>query len=278
MALSLPVIALSMFFMDAPHANFWMWALATPVVFLLGRGFFIRAAKQLRHGTTSMDTLVALSTGVAYLFSVFNTLFPDFWLARGVMPHVYFETASVIVAFILLGRCLEEKAKSRTSSSIKKLMGLQPKTVTLVRADGQIVQTGVEQVAAGDIIWVKPGEKIAVDGVVTEGVSYVDESMLSGEPVPVLKQESAKVYAGTINQKGSLHFKAEKVGAETLLACIIRMVQEAQGSKAPVHKRVDKIAGIFVPAVISVAIAALAAWLLLGGANGVTQGLLRSSR
>ena len=274
MLLSLPVVAFSMFFTDAPFAGYWMWTFATPVVFWLGRDFFIRAARQLRHRSASMDTLVALSTGIAYLFSVFNTLFPDFWLARGILPHVYFETASVIITFILLGRCLEEKAKGRTSSSIKKLTGLQPRTVTLARADGQIVQTGVEQVTAGDIILVKPGEKIAVDGVVTEGISYVDESMLSGEPAPVLKQAQAKVYAGTINRKGSLRFKAEKVGAETLLAHIVRMVQEAQDSKAPVQKRVDKIAGVFVPAVIGIALTALAAWLLLGGVNGVTRGLL----
>jgi Cu2+-exporting ATPase len=274
MLLSLPVAILGMFFMDAPFANFWMWSLATPVVFWLGRRFFIRAARQLRHGTASMDTLVALSAGVAYLFSVFNTLFPAFWLARGIHPHVYFETASVIITFILLGRCLEEKAKNRAASSIKKLIGLQPRTVTLVQANGQTVQTGVERVAAGDIILVKPGEKIAVDGVVTEGISCVDESMLSGEPVPALKQAHAKVYAGTINQKGSFRFKAEKVGAGTMLAHIIRMVQEAQGSKAPVQKRVDKIAGIFVPAVIGIAFAAFVAWLLLGGVNGITQGLL----
>jgi Cu2+-exporting ATPase len=273
-ALSLPLVGLSMFFMDAPFANLWMWALATPVVFWLGRSFFIRAAKQLRHGSASMDTLVALSAGVAYLFSVFNTLLPEFWLARGVTPHVYFETASVIIAFILLGRCMEEKAKSRASSSIKKLMGLQPKTVTLVQMDGQAVQTGVEQVAVGDIVWVKPGEKIAVDGVVTEGMSCVDESMLSGEPLPVPKQEGAKVYAGTINQRGSFRFRAGKVGDETLLAHIIRMVREAQGSKAPVQRRVDRIAAIFVPFVIAVALAAFAAWALLGGANGAAHGLL----
>ena len=272
--LSLPVVILSMFFMDVPFANFWMWALATPVVFGPGRRFFICAARQLRQRTAGMDTLVALSTGIAYLFSVFNTLFPAFWLARGIAPHVYFETACVIITFILLGRCLEEKAKSRTSSSIKKLMGLQPQTVTLVRGDGQIVQTGMEEVTAGDIILVKPGEKIAVDGVVTEGISYVDESMLNGEPAPVLKQAQAKVYAGTINGKGSLRFKAEKVGADTLLSHIIRMVEEAQGSKAPVQKRVDKIAGVFVPAVIGIACTAFVAWLLFGGANGVTQGLL----
>jgi Cu2+-exporting ATPase len=272
-ALSLPLVVLSMFFMEAPFAGWWMWALATPVVFRLGRSFFIRAARQLQHGSASMDTLVALSTGVAYLFSVFNTLFPEFWLARGLMPHVYFETASVIITFILLGRCLEQKAKSRTSSSLKKLMGLQPKTLTVVQADGQTLQTTVEQVSAGDIILVKPGEKIAVDGLVTAGASYVDESLLSGEPTPVPKQTHSRVYAGTINQKGSFRFKAEKTGSETLLAHIIRMVQEAQGSKAPVQKRVDKIAAVFVPIVVGIALVAFAAWAWLGGADGLAHGL-----
>jgi Cu2+-exporting ATPase len=273
-ALSLPLVILSMFFMNIPFATMWMWALATPVVFWLGKDFFVRAGRQLRQGSASMDTLVALSTGSAYLFSVFNTLRPDFWLDKGVHPHVYFETASVIIAFVLLGRYLEEKAKGRASSSIKKLMGLQPETVTLIRADGQAVQTAVGQVAVGDIVWVKPGEKIAVDGTVTEGNSYVDESMLSGEPVPVPKWMHEKVYAGTINQKGSFRFKAEKVGAETVLAHIIHMVQEAQSSKAPIQQRVDRIAAVFVPVVAGIAVAAFAAWVLFGGATGITHGLL----
>ena len=273
-ALSLPVAVLSMFFPSAAFADELMWALATPVVCWVGRDFFLRAGRQLRRKTASMDTLVALSVGVAYLFSAANVLLPDFWIARGILPHVYFETASVITTFVLLGRCLEERAKSNTSSSLKKLMRLQPQTVTLVYADGRQVQVGLEQVAAGDTVLVKPGERIAVDGVVAEGCSYVDESMLSGEPVPVLKQERAKVYAGTINQKGSFRLSAEKVGAETLLAHIIRMVQAAQGSKAPVQKLVDRVAAVFVPAVIGAALTAFAAWLLIAGASGVTHGLL----
>ncbi|MDR0687448.1 MAG: heavy metal translocating P-type ATPase [Prevotellaceae bacterium] len=273
-ALSLPVAALSMFFPSAPFADALMWALATPVVCWVGSVFFIRAGRQLRRKTASMDTLVALSVGVAYLFSAGNVLFPDFWLARGILPHVYFETASVIITFVLLGRCLEERARSNTSSSLKKLTSLQPQTVTLVRPDGRQVQVSIEQVATGDTVLVKPGERIAVDGIVTEGGSYVDESMLSGEPVPVLKQARAKVYAGTINQKGCFRLSAEKVGTETLLAHIIRMVQAAQGSKAPVQKLVDKVASVFVPVVIGAAFTAFAAWLLLAGASGVTHGLL----
>mgnify|MGYP002689835477 FL=1 len=270
--LSLPVVIIGMFFMDMPYANPIMWTLSTPIVFWLGRGFFSSAWKQLRHGSANMDTLVAISTGTAYLFSLFNMLFPDFWLSRGIHPHVYFEAASVIIAFILLGRLLEEKAKGNTSTAIKKLMGLQPKTVTVVGNGERIVP--IEQIRPGDIILVKPGERIAVDGIVTEGSSYVDESMLSGEPVAVSKQKDAKVFAGTINQKGSFRFRAEKVGTDTLLAKIIHMVQDAQGSKAPVQQLVDKIAGIFVPTIIGIAVLAFIVWMLLDGTGGFTHGLL----
>lgn len=270
---SLPVVIIGMLFMDIPYANETMWMLSTPVIFWLGRDFFINAWKQAKHRSANMDTLVALSTSVAYLFSVFNTLFPQFWLDRGVHPHVYFEAACVIIAFILLGRLLEEKAKGNTSSSIKKLIGLQPKTVT-VSENGNYTELPIEQVNIGNIIVVKPGEKVAVDGVVIEGSSYVDESMLSGEPIPVLKKEGEKVYAGTINQKGAFLFQAEKVGADTILAQIIRMVQEAQGSKAPVQKLVDKIAGIFVPIVMSIALLSLAVWFIYGGSDGITHGIL----
>ena len=270
--LSLPVVIIGMFFMDMPYANPIMWTLSTPIVFWLGRGFFSSAWKQLRHGSANMDTLVAISTGTAYLFSLFNMLFPDFWQSRGIHPHVYFEAASVIIAFILLGRLLEEKAKGNTSTAIKKLMGLQPKTVTVVGNEERIVP--IEQIRPGDIILVKPGEQIAVDGIVTEGSSYVDESMLSGEPVAVSKQKDAKVFAGTINQKGSFRFRAEKVGTDTLLAKIIHMVQDAQGSKAPVQQLVDKIAGIFVPTIIGIAVLAFIVWMMLDGTGGFTHGLL----
>ncbi len=217
LALSVPVVVIGMFFMNMPYANVMMWAFSTPVVLWLGRDFFINAWKQAKHRSTNMDTLVALSTGVAYTFSVFNTLFPQFWHERGLHAHVYFEAASVIIAFILLGKLLEEKAKGNTSSAIKKLMGLQPKTVTIVHEDGQQLQIPIEQVAIGNTIVVKPGEKIAVDGIVVNGNSYVDESMLTGEPFPVLKNKNDKVFAGTINQKGSFQFRAEKVGSETML-------------------------------------------------------------
>lgn len=272
--LTLPVVVIGMFFMDIPYANEIMWLLSTPVIVWFGKNFYINAWKQAKHRSANMDTLVALGTGVAYTFSVFNTLFPHFWHERGLHAHVYFEAAAVIITFILLGRLLEEKAKGNTSSAIKKLMGLQPKTVTIITSDEQQTIIPIDKVNHGNIILVKPGEQIAVDGVVTKGNSYVDESMLSGEPVPLLKKENEKVYAGTINQKGSFQFRAEKIGSETMLANIIKMVQEAQGSKAPVQKLVDKIAGIFVPIVILIAFIAFASWVILGGENGFSQGLI----
>ena len=286
--LSLPIIVISMVFMDMPYAGLVTGILATPVVFWLGRSFYINAWKQLKHGAANMDTLVALSTGIAYLFSVFNLLFPDFWLSRGIEPHVYFEASSVIIAFILLGRLLEERAKGNTTSAIKKLMGLQPKTVNLVNGEWKmengefaqphsqfsIINYPLEQVTIGHLLLVKPGERVPVDGTVVSGESYVDESMLSGEPVPVSKKAGAHVYAGTINQKGSFVFRAEQVGKDTLLAKIIHMVQDAQGSKAPVQKLADRIAGIFVPVIMGIALLAFAAWMVFDPAGGFTHGLL----
>ena len=274
--LSVPIVIIGMFFMDMPYGNYIMMALATPVVFFLGRHFFVNAWKQARHGKANMDTLVALSTGIAWLFSTFNTLYPEFWHQRGLHAHVYFEAAAVVIAFISLGKLLEEKAKSNTSSAIKKLMGLQPKTVLLVDAAGHTTEIPISQVKINDLLMVKPGEKIPVDGKVANGNSYVDESMITGEPVPVAKKTGDPVFAGTINQKGGFQFLAEKVGGNTLLAQIIKMVQEAQGSKAPVQKLVDKIAGIFVPVVIGIAVVTFIAWMLLGNENAFTHALLTS--
>ena len=274
MIIAAPIVAIGMFGMNIPYANYIMWALATPVVFVFGSQFFSGAWKQAKHFSANMDTLVALSTGIAYLFSVFNTLYPGFWARRGLPVNVYFEASAVVVAFILLGKVLEERAKSNASSAIKKLMGLQPNTVTRIKADKTEEVISINAVEVNDIILVKPGEKIAVDGTVTGGSSYVDESMLSGEPIAIEKNTGAKVFAGTINQKGSFQFTAEKVGADTLLAHIIKKVQEAQGSKAPVQKLVDKIAGIFVPVVIGISLLSLVAWMLFGGDNGFMHGLL----
>lgn len=273
-ALSIPVVVIGMFFMTMSYANYIMWALGTPVIFILGKQFFVGAWKQAKHRSANMDTLVALSTGVAYLFSVFNTLFPTYWHSKGLHAHVYFEAAAVIITFILLGKLLEEKAKGNTSSAIKKLMSLQPDTVIVVHEDGRQEEIAIAGVAVGAILLVKPGERIPVDGTVSAGSSFVDESMISGEPVPVEKTKGAKVFAGTINQKGSFRFVAGKVGGDTVLAHIIKMVQEAQGSKAPVQRLVDKIAGIFVPVVIGIALLSLVLWIILGGDNGFTHGLL----
>ncbi|GAB3327935.1 heavy metal translocating P-type ATPase [Larkinella ripae] len=278
--LSVPLLVIGMIFMDRdggplPYANEIMLVLSAPVVFGLGRTFFVNAWKQARHGQTNMDTLVALSTGIAFLFSAFNTVYPEFWHRRGIHPHVYFESAAVVIAFILLGKLLEERAKSNTSSAIKKLMGLQPKTVRVLENDLES-EIPVASVRVGQVIVVRPGEKIPVDGVVVFGASFVDESMISGEPVPVEKKPAQNVFAGTINQKGSFRFRAEKVGADTVLAQIIRLVQDAQGSKAPVQKQVDRIAGIFVPVVIAIAVLTFVAWLVFGGENAFAQALMTS--
>lgn len=270
-----PVFLIGMFFMDLPYGNLISMVLTAPVLFWFGRSFFINAWKQAKHGKANMDTLVALSTGIAFFFSVFNTFYPEFWENRGLEAHVYYEAAAVIIAFISLGKLLEERAKSNTSTAIKKLMGLQPKTVRLLVNEIE-EEVPVALVVQGDVIIVRPGEKIPVDGKVIYGSSYIDESMISGEPIPVLKQDNDKVFAGTVNQKGSFRFKAEKVGSQTLLSSIIKMVQEAQGSKAPVQKLVDKISSIFVPIVIGIAILTFITWMLVGGENAFTYALLTS--
>lgn len=272
--LSIPIVFMGMFFPEIPFGNYIMWLLATPVLMVSGQHFFINAIKQLKHKTANMDTLVAVSTSIAYLFSTFNTVFPEYLTNKGLEVHVYFEAAAVIIAFILIGKLLEEKAKSNTSSAIKKLMGLQPQTVIKLSASGEEVLIPISQVLTDDLILVKPGSKLPVDGEVINGHSFVDESMISGEPIPVEKQKGAKVFAGTINQKGSFQIKALKVGKETVLAQIIEMVKQAQGSKAPVQKQVDKIAGIFVPIVMTLSLLSFTIWILAGGANAFTHGLL----
>lgn len=273
--LSIPLVLIGMipFFMHQTWANYLMWLLATPVVFIFGKQFFIGAYKQAIHHSANMDTLVAVSTGIAYIFSVFNTLFPSFWLNRGLKPHVYFEASAVIITFILIGKVLEQTAKGNTSSAIKKLIGLQPKTVTIIHHEKHEMEIPIKNIQKNMIVLVKPGEKIAVDGEVLTGNSFVDESMINGEPIPVEKSKGNKVFAGTINQKGSFQFKAEKVGSDTLLSQIIKTVQDAQGSKAPVQKLVDKIAGIFVPIVFSIAFLTLLIWIILGGNQGFIFGI-----
>jgi Cu2+-exporting ATPase len=271
--LSLPIVLIGMFFMHMPYANWIMLVLATPVVFYFGRSFFIHAWKQARFRKANMDTLVAMSTGIAYLFSAFNTIYPAFWHSRGIHPHVYFEAAAVIIVFISLGKLLEEKAKSKTGSALKKLMGLQPKTLR-VWENGTETEMPVAAVKIGQQVVVRPGEQVPVDGEITSGRSFIDESMLTGEPLAVEKSEGAPVFAGTINQKGSFRFRATKVGSDTVLAHIIRRVQEAQGSKAPVQQLVDKIAGVFVPVVIGIAVLSFLVWIIAGGENALTHALL----
>lgn len=273
--LTLPVFILGMFFMEWEPGKWISLVLSIPVLFYFGRHFYINAWKQARNRKANMDTLVALSTGIAFIFSFFNTVFPEFWHSQGIHPHVYYEAATVIIVFISFGKLLEERAKSSTGTALRKLMGLQPKTLTLIR-DGKPEEIKIEDVVLGDRILIKPGEKIPVDGKVLEGSSFIDESMISGEPVPVEKKVEDKVFAGTINQKGSLQIDAEKVGASTLLSQIINRVQEAQGSKAPVQKLVDKIAGIFVPVVIVIAILTFGIWMVFGGENAFSHALLAS--
>ena len=271
---ALPVFVLSMFFMDLRWGQWVTFVLATVTVFVFGHRFFVNTFKQLRHRAVNMDTLVASSTGVAWLFSVFNFFFPDFWLSRGIEPHLYFEAASVIIAFILIGRLLEARAKQKTTGAIRALMGLQPKTVTVLAEDGSEKEVPIQWARPGDTIIVKPGDRVAVDGTVLSGESYVDESMLSGEPVPVFKQPESKVFAGTINQKGAFRFRADKTGNDTMLSQIIRMVQDAQGSKAPVQNLVDRVAAVFVPVIISIAVLVFAAWWIFAPQDGFIHGLL----
>lgn len=269
-----PLMLLSMLMPDIPYLHYWMWALATPVLFIFGAAFYKGAWAQLKHRRANMDTLVAVSTGVAYLFSVFNTIAPQFWTDRGIEPHVYFEASVGIIAFVSIGKMLEERAKDKTNTAIVKLMGLQPQTVMRLLPDGSMRSTPIASIVVGDKVVARPGERIAVDGVIDSGDSYVDESMLSGEPMPVHKKAGDSLFTGTLNGKGSLVYTACKVGASTLLSQIIRVVQEAQGSKAPVQKLVDKVAAVFVPVVMAIALLAFVLWMLIGGAGAFSHALL----
>ncbi|MDE5552311.1 MAG: heavy metal translocating P-type ATPase, partial [Muribaculaceae bacterium] len=269
-----PVMMIAMVWMHSTVGLYIQLILTTLVLFCFGRQFFINAWKQLRHITCSMDTLVALSTGIAYLFSISNMFWPGFWLDHGIEPHVYFEAAAVIIAFILIGRTLEARAKQTTSEAIERLNGLQPDYVTVILPDGTETQRYVNLIEPGDIVRILPGEGIPVDGIVTKGDSSVDESMLTGEPIPVEKSPGDKVFCGTINGNGTLLCEATTQAGETLLARIIRMVEDAQGTKPPVQKLVDKIASIFVPAIIAIAVITFILWLLLDGSTGITHGLL----
>jgi Cu+-exporting ATPase len=260
--------------MPAPLRDFFvLWALATPVQFVLGLRFYKGAWNALRHGAANMNTLVAVGTSAAYLFSVAATVWPGLFALAGVAPQVYFDTSAVIIVLILFGRLLEARAKGRTSDAVRRLMGLRPRTARVVGPDGER-ETAIEDVRAGDILVVRPGETVPVDGVVVEGRSSVDESMISGESLPVDKAPGAPVVGATINTWGSFRFRAERVGEDTALARIIRLVEEAQGTKAPIQRLADVIAGVFVPAVIGVAVLTFAAWALFGPEPRLVTALL----
>lgn len=270
---ALPVMVISMVFMHMPYGEWIMLALTLPVLALFGRAFFVNAWKQTSHRTANMDTLVALSTSIAFLFSLFNTLWPEFWYARGLEPHVYYEASCMIVAFVLTGKLLEERAKGSTSSAIRNLMGLQPVTARIVR-EGREEEVPIASLRAGDSVSVRPGEKIPVDGLVLSGGSFVDESMITGEPLPVEKKAGDSVVAGTINGRGTFVIETTGAGSDTLLARIIETVRQAQGSKAPVQRVADRIAAVFVPTVIGIAVLTFVLWMAIGGSAYFSHALL----
>ncbi|MEX2564738.1 MAG: heavy metal translocating P-type ATPase [Cyclobacteriaceae bacterium] len=271
--LAFPVFMIGMFWMHIPYGNLIMWALTTPVLFIFGRSFFINALRQTKMGKANMDTLVALSTGIAYLYSTFNTFFPQWLQSKGMEAHVYFETAAVIIFFILLGRMLESGAKAGTSEALKKLMGLQPSHLIVIR-NGKENMVPVTEVFMGETILVKPGQKIPLDGTIIQGQSFVDESMLTGEPLPVEKTEGELIFAGTINQTGIFQFESTTSASGTLLASIIKRVKLAQGSRAPIQKTVDKVTAVFVPSVLVLTFITFWVWSVSGYEDGMLRGML----
>ena len=255
-------------------ANQTMLILSLMNLFYCGRQFFINAWQQLLHTSANMDTLVALSTGISFLFSSFNTFYgAEVWGTRGILWHTWFDASVMIITFVLTGRLLEERAKNGTASAIRTLIGLQPKTAHLVD-NGTITEAPITVLQPGDTIEVRAGERIPVDGTFLTGEAHIDESMITGEPIPVAKTIGSKVLAGTIVKQGTFRFKAQEVGQKTMLAHIIRMVQEAQGSKAPVQRIVDRIALIFVPTVIAISLITCLLWLLVGGTQLLPQAIL----
>jgi len=259
--------------LDYAWKPYLLWALATPVQFWAGLRFYRGAWGALKHGAADMNTLIAVGTSAAYLYSVAVALFPHFFAAAGIGHGLYFDTSSMIIALILMGRFLESRAKGQTSEAIKKLIGLRPNTAMVVRGE-QEVEVPVEEVVAGDILLVKPGQKVPVDGIVSEGYSAVDESMLTGESMPVEKKAGDSVTGATLNLTGSFRFRATRVGKDTVLSQIIRLVDEAQGSKAPIQRLADIIAGYFVPAVIAIAVVTFLIWLIIGPQPSFVYALL----
>ena len=271
---SIPIFIIAMFFMGKiPHENYIMLGLSLPVIFWSGAEFYRIAWKKLLRFTSNMDTLVALSTGVAFLFSFFNTFFPSYFKSLGLAPHVYYESAVMIITLILLGRFFEEKAKGKTSSAIKNLMNLTPSHVTVIR-NGEEIKIAQSEIIMGELIVLKPGDRVPVDGKVRKGDSYIDESMLTGEPVPIAKSKGDAVFAGTINQKGALRIFATKIGDETVLSQIIKLVEKAQSSKPEIQKLADKVAGIFAPIVIILSLVSFSIWYFLGPPPAFTHAFI----
>ncbi|NHC35341.1 heavy metal translocating P-type ATPase [Scytonema millei] len=263
---SLPAMTgLSIPFIPMWLHNPWLQLILTaPVQFWCGASFYVNAWKAFKRHTATMDTLVAIGTGAAYLYSLFPTFFPEWFLAQGLNPDVYYEAAAVIITLILLGRLLENRAKGQTSEAIRKLIGLQAKTARVIRGDRE-VDVPIAEVVVGDIILVRPGEKIPVDGEIVDGSSTIDESMVTGESLPVKKQPGDEAIGATINKTGSFKFRATRVGKDTFLAQIVKLVQQAQGSKAPIQRLADQVTGWFVPAVIAIAIATFVIWFNIMG-------------
>ena len=281
---SIAVMCVSMRWIDLGSrdiANQVALLIALANMLYCGRQFYVSSFRQLRHGSANMDTLVALSTGIAFLFSAFNTFWGDaVWASRGVVWHTYFDASVMIITFVLTGRLLEEKAKDGTASSIRQMMGMAPKTAHIVDGD-KIEEVPLSTIEVGDILEVRPGEKVPVDGEViwaesfmTADAAYVDESMITGEPTPAEKKKGAKVLAGTIPSQGKFRMRARQVGEDTALAHIIKMVQEAQGSKAPVQRIVDKAALVFVPVVVCIALVTFLLWWLIGGNSALPQAIM----
>ena len=281
---SIAVMCVSMRWIDLGSrdiANQVALLIALANMLYCGRQFYVSSFRQLRHGSANMDTLVALSTGIAFLFSAFNTFWGDaVWASRGVVWHTYFDASVMIITFVLTGRMLEEKAKDGTASSIRQMMGMAPKTAHIVDGD-KIEEVPLSTIEVGDVLEVRPGEKVPVDGEViwaesfmTADAAYVDESMITGEPTPAEKKKGSKVLAGTIPSQGKFRMRARQVGEDTALAHIIKMVQEAQGSKAPVQRIVDKAALVFVPVVACIALATFLLWWLIGGNSALPQAIM----
>ena len=276
-ALALLTMGISMEWVNigsADTANQTMLILALLNLVYCGSQFYASTWKQLRHSTANMDTLVAMSTAISFVFSVFNTFWGDsFWGSRGIENNTYFDASVMIITFVLTGRMLEERAKKGTASAIRSLMGLAPKTAHLV-SGAEISDVPIAALEKGDTIEIRQGEKVPVDGIVTADEAYIDESMITGEPTPVLKKTGDNVFAGTIVKQGQLRFCARQVGAETMLSQIIKMVQEAQGSKAPVQRTVDKIALVFVPAVLCLSVLTFILWYAIGGSAQLPHAIL----